>query len=366
MYPFRILQAQPLRFFLTISGIALCVVLMLFLLSTYRAVSDGSVDFVAQNRADLWVLQKNATNILRGSSILSTGHGTVLRDVDGVESASPVLLLLCSVKRSGRSGTVFLTGFEPKSGLGRPPRIVQGRTVINDNEIVLDRSFAAKFRFFVGDIVEIQDDSLVVVGLSTGTNAFVIQYAFVTLHRAQSLIGFPSLVTCYLVRTAPHSDPERVALAIRAELPGVETYNHETFLQNNIEEMENGFLPLLYILCVLGSIVLTTILSLLLSITIVEHRNDFAVMKTLGSPRRFLLGPILGLGLLLSAAGEGLALAAFFPLTEFLEKLFPEISTKTSLEQIVAITIAVGLMSLLSAAIPLRRLRSIYPQESFM
>jgi ABC-type antimicrobial peptide transport system permease subunit len=146
----------------------------------------------------------------------------------------------------------------------------------------------------------------------------------------------------------------------------VETYNQARFLQNNIEEMENGFLPLLYVICVLGAIVLTTILSLLLSITMVERRTDFAVMKTLGSPRRFLVIPIIGLVLLLSGAGEGLALAAFFPLTDLLEKLAPEISTKTSLEQIAAITIAVGFMSLLSAAIALRRLRSVYPQESFM
>ena len=43
-YSLHILKAQPLRSALTVGGIALCAVLMLFLLSVYRGVADGSVE----------------------------------------------------------------------------------------------------------------------------------------------------------------------------------------------------------------------------------------------------------------------------------------------------------------------------------
>lgn len=365
MFAVRILRSQPLRLVLTIGGVALCVVLMLFLLSVYRGVADGSVEYIRRNRADLWVLQRNATNILRGSSLLSTGHGYFIQEIPSVESASAVLFILSSVQKGGQVGTVFLTGFEPETGMGGPPQLVEGRSVLSDDEIVLDRSFAAKFDFKVGDSVEIQDDTLRVIGLSAGTNAFVIQYAFVTLHCAQSIIGFPSIVTTFLVRVKEGVDVSRVAEEIREELPGMEVFDHETFLQNNIREMESGFLPLLYTVAVIGAIVLTAILSLLLSINILERRKDFAVLKALGSPKSFLPRVIFQQSLLISSAGNVVALALFFPMVALIERISPEVSTKSSVEQILAVVVVVGVMSLLSSFISIQRLRRIYPLEAF-
>ena len=41
--------------------------------------------------------------------------------------------------------------------------------------------------------IHIQNDTLTIVGISKGTNAFVIQYAFVTLKKAKSLKGEPTM-----------------------------------------------------------------------------------------------------------------------------------------------------------------------------
>ncbi|HEY6953320.1 MAG TPA: ABC transporter permease, partial [Bacteroidota bacterium] len=172
-----------MRSALTVGGIALCVVLMLFLLSIYNGVAQGSVEYIRQSKGDLWVLQEYSTNILRGSSLLSTGHGTLLREIPSIKSASPILFLLSSISNQGKTATVYLTGYDLSAGIGKPSHIVQGRSLAGDDEIILDRSFAAKLGFRVGDFVHLKDDSLKVVGLSSGTNMFVIQYAFVSLQR---------------------------------------------------------------------------------------------------------------------------------------------------------------------------------------
>lgn len=364
-YSFRILCAQPLRMAFTIGGIALCVVLMLFLLSVYRGVADGSVDYIRRNKTDLWVLQGNATNVLRGSSILSTGHGILLREVPGVRSVSPILFLLSSIKKGSQRSTVYLTGYDVATGVGSPPELVEGRNVRNDGEIVLDHSFAAKFHFNVGDEVVMNEDILRVVGISARTNMFVVQYAFVSLRQAQSQIGYPGLVTCYLVTVQDSSTITEVRERIREELPGLEVYDQNRFLRNNIHEMEAGFLPLLYTIAAIGGIVLTTILSLILSINILEHRKDFAVMKTLGSPRRFLHGLIFEQGLQVSTAGCSVALTLFFPIVRLIEAVSPEVSTKTSVGQIAAIVLAVWGMSFFSSLLALGRVRRIYSLEAF-
>ena len=181
MYAIRILIRQPVRSVLTVGGIALCIVLMLFLLAVYRGVANGSVDYIRRNPADLWVLQKNATNILRGSSILSVSHGTLLRETRGCPAGVAGPAVPDDRLAVDEHATIFLAGFDPSTGAGGPPEVVEGRSVASDDEVVLDRSFAAKYAIHVGDVVRIKDDSLRVSGLSAGTNAFVVQYGFVTL-----------------------------------------------------------------------------------------------------------------------------------------------------------------------------------------
>jgi ABC-type antimicrobial peptide transport system permease subunit len=364
-FSIKIFRNQPLRLALTVGGIALCIVLMLFLWSVYSNVADGAVEYIRRNQVDLWVLQRNAWNILRGSSLLSTGHGIIISEVEGVESASPVLLLLSGIRKNGEAATVFLTGYKPEERVGGPPAIVKGRLIINDDEIVLDKAFAAKMGYAVGDRVLIYDDTLKVVGLSAGTNAFAIQYAFVSLDRAQSLIRVPSIVTCFLVRVKEGYTPSLVAERIREELPGLEVYDHATFLQNNIREMESGFLPFLFIIAVLGAVVLTVILSLLLSINILERRKDFAVLKVLGSPGWYLPKIVIKQALFMCSLGSVVALVLYFPMVMLIESVSPEVSTATSLDQIVVVVCIALLIGMLSSFISIHRLRSIYPLEVY-
>jgi len=364
-YAIPLLTHHPLRLGLTIGGVALCLVLMLFLLSIYSGVADGSVDYIRQSKADLWVLQENATNILRGTSILSTAHGNVLRSVSGVRQASAVLLSLTSINRDGRPATIFLTGFDPASNLGGPPSIIQGRTIASDSEIVLDKSFARKFAFAIGDTVILKDGPARVVGLSTATNAFVIQYAFASLRRVQSNIGFSTLVTCYLITLEHDARKNEVADAIREELPGIEVFDHATFLQNNMHEMESGVLPLLYTIAAIGAVVLTVILTLLLSISILEKRKDFAVLKAIGAPHGFLPRLIAGQALVITIAASAVSLAMFFPFVAVVETLAPEISTQSSPNHVMFVAGAAVLLGLVSSFLSAERLRRVYPLESF-
>lgn len=356
---------QPLRLAITVTGIALCVTLMLFLLSIYSGVSAGSVEYIRRSNTDLWVLQRNATNILRGSSILSSPQGNALRQIPGVASASPVLFLLSGIKLEGQQATMFVTGFDPTTGVGGPPQIKEGRTVRDEADIVLDECFAQKFKLQIGQSVRIQDDSFRVVGISSGTNAFVIQYAFVTIGAAQELIGFPNLVTCYLLRVDSSEDVAAVQQAIRAALPRLEVYDHATFLRNNIHEMETGILPLLYAVAAIGAVVLTAILSLLLVIGVLEQRRDFAVVKTLGAPPHFLPSVIATQALALSFAGSAVAVAGFFPLTALLSTLAPEVSTRISTLEVIVVCGAALALGLVSSLLAIQKLRRIYPLEAF-
>jgi ABC-type antimicrobial peptide transport system permease subunit len=237
--------------------------------------------------------------------------------------------------------------------------------VHEDDEIVLDQAFARRMRLAAGDSVRIQDNTLQVVGISSGTNAFVIQYAFVTLPRAREILGVPSIATCFLIKTREDAGRSAIADAICEKLPVASVYDHRTFMDRNTREMQAGFLPFIYTIAAIGVVVLTVIVSLLLTITVLEQRRDFAILKALGAPTGFLPRLVIQQGLTIVLTGFAVALVLFFPMVTLVQQLTPEIATRTSWGQLVLMSAAVGILGLLGSSISLQRLRRIYPLEAF-
>jgi putative ABC transport system permease protein len=365
MYTVKTLFEQPFRFLLTTLGIAFCVVLVLFLLGIYRGVSIGSVEYIRKSDADIWVLQKHATNILRSTSILNAGHASALEEIEGIDKIGPVVFILGSVQLPAGLQTVYFTGYDEESGQGGPPALHSGRNVSADREIVLDQSFAAKYNVKLGDKVRVKNDTLLVVGLSMGTNMFVIQYAFISLSEAYRIIGFAGIASCYLVKVSPDAKLDSIIFNINQNLHDVMVYDRATFLENNIMELESGILPLLFFIALLSCVLLTSILSLILSINVLERRKDFAIMKAIGSPRGFISRTIVFQAIILAFSGMALALVFFFPLMTLVGYLSPEVSVMISYKQIASVAVGVLIISLVSSVLPNLKLRKIYPMELF-
>lgn len=365
MYALMSLRSQPLRMILSIGGIALCVLLMLFLIGVYRGVEEGSMDFIYNNRADLWVLQGSATNILRCTSVLAISSEYDIQKIRGVKSVAPLLLLLSTVGMGDNTATVYLAAYDPKTGLGKPPWLEQGRNIKSSDEIVLDQAFAAKYDYQLGDTVILQGCRLKLVGISGGTNAFVIQYAFVDLRRGWQLAGFSGIVTCFLVNLDGSRTAESVMGEIQSVITGAKVFKHDIFVQNNLREMQSGFLPFVFTLSTLGTIVLTAILSLLLSISIVERRRDFAVMKTLGAPAIFLWRLVVGQALITVGLGTKIAILLLPLLAGLIHSITPEVAVKLSILQITEAAIVAVFVGVVSSVIAVSRLRRIYPLEAF-
>ncbi len=365
MYALKTLFDQPFRFGITAAGIALCVVLMLFLSGIYKGVSDGSVEYIRASDVDIWVLQRHTNNIMRSTSLLRSKYWTQLEDMEGIASVSPVIFVLGAVELPNGPQSLYLTGFDPETGKGGPPEIITGRNVKADNEIVLDQAFACKNDVQVGDSLILKNDTLTVVGLSNRTNMIVIQYAFVTLTETHRILGFSGIVSCFLVKLEPGVEHKKIVGKIGREVPDAVAFDRDTFLLNNIREMESGILPLLFLIALLGSVVLTAILSLILSINVLERRKDFAVMKALGAPPGFVPGMVLLQSFVLAVSGLLLGILAFFPLMRIVVYLVPEVSVVTSWRHLVSVSLGVWGISLISSVFPIRKLRKVYPLEVF-
>ncbi len=365
MYALKTLSKQYLRFIVTSVGVALCLLLMLFLLAIYYGVSDASVRYVRESDADIWILQRHAANLLRGTSLLTDRHGNKIRQVDGIESIAPILFFTATVKVPGTTASMHLVGYDPSTGKGGPPEIVRGDSLKNDDQIILDYTFAAKYKLDIGDKLPIRDDTLTVTGLSDGTNLFVIQFAFITLKEARKLLGFPSILSCYQVFLKQGSEPISIAESIRSVSPDLAVFDHDTFLYNNIHEAETGVMPLLYVVALIGAIVLTALLSLILSVYVLEQQRDYAIMKALGAPSGFIPLIVIQQSLILAASGMVIATLLFSPMLKAVKILSPTISAESSVSQVLIVASGLLVISLISSIIPLLRQRHIYPLEVF-
>jgi ABC-type antimicrobial peptide transport system permease subunit len=194
---------------------------------------------------------------------------------------------------------------------------------------------------------------------------FVIQYAFVTLDRARSLAGIPGVVSAYLLRLRTGANSDSVSARIRRELADVAVYDRPTFIANNTREMESGILPLLYVVALIGAVVLTAILSLILSVNVLERRKELAVMKALGAPAGFIPGLVIQQALILAGSGAVIGIVLFFPLARLVERLAPEVSTLSAPFHLVLVAAGAVVVSLVSSLVPISRVREVYPLEVF-
>jgi putative ABC transport system permease protein len=365
LYAIRMLRRQPLRLASTVGGMTLCVMLTLFLHAVYEGVERGSMSYIRALPADVWVLQEGASNILRGTSILPSALEGAIRERADVHSTGSLLLLLTTLHTRSGESTVYLAAFGGEPSIGAEPVLIEGRQLLRDDEIILDRAFAGKAHLAVGDWLLLRADSLRVVGIADGTNMVVIQYAFVTPERARSLIAPARIVTCVLVRTEAGADPALTARAIEEEFPGLAAYTREEFLANNLREVRSGILPLLFAVALMGSVLLTGILATLLTLTIIEQKREFAVLKTIGAPPGFIPGIVIAQGMLLALGGFAIACGGFPALAWAIEYAAPEVTPEITLSGLLSVLSLVTVAGLLGIVGGLLQLRQFTPQEAF-
>src|SRR6185295_18988902 len=128
---------------------------------------------------------------------------------------------------------------------------------------------------------------------------------------------------------------------------------------------ETGVLPMLYVIGVLGGIVLTALLSLILSVYVLEQQKDYAIMMALGASDGFVSGIIIKQSLILAGSGLIIAVLLLEPMLKAIEKFTPTMSVHSSVNQVMIISVALLVIILLSSILPLFRQRRIYPIEVF-
>ena len=313
----RQLRLDPLRTALTglVLGAAIGAILVFngFEQGQYAQAARAVLD----RGGDLIVMEAGASSFFDRSSLPQLSRAAV-EAVPGVAAAHPLTRVPVIYQKDGIRTpiSVFVT-----DDAGGPSRVVSGRSVRGERDVVIDESLAVKHGLRVGDPLVLSEFEFTVVGISRGSAAMFSPFAFISYdgmidfflesELASDISTFPML-SALLVELEPDAVPEVVARAIPARVSGVAALTPEQLAVRTVALAESIFGPVMGLLIAVGYVVALLVVALILHMEVGARLKSFAVLKALGFAPLRLHGAVLWQAalLLLIAFPVGAAVAA--------------------------------------------------------
>jgi len=356
---------EKTRLIISVGGVAFSVLLIIILVGLYQGWQNRMGEYIRALPADFWVGQKGSRDLVHSMSILPTADLEKVKSIPGVDQAISFTGRQIEAQVKGRDVRTFVVGYDPSAGIGGPLRVAEGKKFPAPGEIIVDRVFAKNKDVKIGDSLPIAGEEFEVVGISEGGNLVLFQYSFVTLEDAQKIFRLKNLTNYLLINVSSQANKEAVMEEIKKTVSGSEVFTREEFVKNNTEIVSETFLPIIFVLVLIGFAVGITIIGLTIFTSTIEKSREYGVLKAIGVGNGQLYTIVAQQALVAGVVGYvlGLILAAFINI--LVGRFVPEFITQFRLFDFGWIFVASCLMSLLAAFIPIRRIAHINPAEVF-
>ena len=358
----RNLLADPVRFLLSVVGVAVSISLILLLAGYREGVYRQATAYLDNTAGSVVVAERGIRNFLGTSSALPAGAERAIRQTAGVERAIPVVSQFVVFDREGRKDGFFLIGYDPAIG-GGPWDLVEGAEPTADDELVLDRITAEQHGIAVGDRVALLDRSVTVVGLSGGTTFWAGSIAFARIGTLQSLLRNPGLQSFLLV--SPTVGTSAATLRDRLAIPGTEVLLKSDVIANDQKLMARVYDAPIGLMVGIAFIVGVLVVGLVIYTATSERRREYGALKAIGA-RNGVLYRVVAVQALMaasigSALGVGLALGAGAGLMAWR----PQFNVDIEPVAIGLVLASSVVMALLAALAPARAVARLEPAEVF-
>lgn len=363
-FAWKSLWRDRLRFAITVSGVALSVLLILVMNGLFAGASRQITSYIDLSQADLFVAQSGVRNMHMASSVLPGAVLDQVRAVPGVERAEGIVYFPASLEWQGASDAVYVIGIAPDWQMGGPWSMAEGEGRPQPGEVIISDRQRRTDSPRIGDTVVVGGRELKVSGLSRETKSIASTLVFINLTDAQAMRGKGHL-NYLLLKGAPGSDPESVSGAIRERLPDISLMTRaELSASDQVLALQMG-VELLGIMALVGFVIGIAVIALTTYVSAVEQIRQYGLLKAVGAGPVHLLAGILGQALLSAVAGfaGGIALSAG------VRALVPALSPGLEIDLVPAYVARVFglvlLMGVLSAFPPYWRVQRVDPVDVF-
>lgn len=284
---------------MSVAGVALGVALVMLFTGLARGMSNDLQRRASNLRAEIIFTRPGAIQLTSTSSNLSTKYSELLKQVDGVADALPVMVQVLSGNRNFGIERIEGVDWERFAALN-DIHLNSGRAPQANDEVVVDETKARNNKLIVGSTLNlIGNKPHRVVGIYSPESGARVKMSLAAMQEA---FESPDKCTYIMVKIRDGSDKAAVAKRIAEQLPG----NKVQFTEDVFMSVERSipYLPVfLRVLVGLAAFVSAVVVMLAMYTTITERTREIGILKALGASRPYIIGLIEKEALLISVIG---------------------------------------------------------------
>lgn len=357
----RNLFQDTTRLALSISGVALAVMLILllngFLSGMYRQIAA----YLEHTPGSVVVAQADVTNLLGATSLLPPGTAAAARSRGA--TVAPILSQFVILDLHDKKQPVYLVGYEPTS-VGGPWRLAAGRPPQNNYQVVFDRILAERHDIALGDTVEMIDRTFTVVGFSEETTSWMTSFIFIRKSAAEALWRTPGGTSFLLVTPPTRMTPEALRDRL-SDLPGADALLKRDMITNDARLFARFFSAPLQLMIAIAFLVGTLVVGMVIYSATVERQREYGVLKAIGAHNGVLYRTVVVQALVVAGIGALVGVGIAAAIAQLIMALRPQFLI-TLEGTAIAWSLVTGLaMALLAALVPIRAIAGLAPAEIF-
>ncbi len=361
----RNLLQDKTRLALSVIGIALAVMLILFLLGLRAGIFEGAQAYLGNSPGSVTVLPQGVKNSGAGSGqYLPAATADAVAQQQGVARVTPVLQVRVVPELHGKKELIVLIGYDAALG-GGPWDMSEGRQPAADDEVVLDRVLASRHNLAIGDSFELGGRTLKVVGLSNKTTSLGGSVVFARKPFVESLILTPGAASYLLVSPAAGTTPKELVAALQASQPGTNVLLKSEVMANDRAFLASAFDQIIMLMVAAAFIVGALVVGMVLYTATIERRAEYGILKAIGAPNGVLYRVVISQAIVAAGLGVLVGIVFAFALGWLVMSWRPQLLV-TIQASAIAVTLGAGfVMALLGALIPARSVVRLAPAEVF-
>jgi putative ABC transport system permease protein len=294
------LVQRPLRSLISISAVALEVILILLIVSFFYGQLNGSKASQMGVGADAMVQPPGSSNLVGVTGApVPVKVGDKLRQLPHVVVAAPVIWNLTT-----KPTLEIIYGIDIDSYNSIPPsfRFLSGGAFQGPFDVIVDDYFAGAKRAKVGDSVEILNHNFRICGIvEHGKGA----RKFVQLSTMQDLIGAPGHASVFYIKADDPQNVEAVVNEIK-QVPGMENYSVLSMQEwQSMMTPENlpGFATSIRIVIAISMIIGFLVIFQSMYTAVMERTREIGILKSLGASKLYIVNVVLRETALLAIVG---------------------------------------------------------------
>ncbi len=293
------IRQRPVRTLVSVAGVALGVSLIMLFTGLARGMSNDLKRRGSNLRAEIIFTRPGSMQLTSSTANLSTRYVELLKAIEGVEDALPVIVHVVQGNRGFGLERIEGVDWEPFSRINGI-KLIAGQAPQGVDEVVIDETKARNNKLGVGSEIKVFGDRPYrVVGIYSPESTARVKMSLAAMQEA---LEARDKATYIMVKLRNRSDKTEIAKRIVQALPG----NKIQFTEDVFVSPEQSIPYLgvfLRVLVGLAAVVSALVVMLAMYTTITERTREIGILKALGASRGYIIGLIEKEAMLISVIG---------------------------------------------------------------